>query len=402
MRVLHVLPTIDPVQGGPVSVILGLAPAQVAAGLEVTVLATHRAGEDVAVAGRLRDGGVRVELVGPATGPLRRHPALKSAVRAAVAKADVVHVHAVWEEVQHQAARAALRAGVPYLVTPHGMLDPWSLSQSRLKKALYYAWRLRATLRRARALHFTTETEADLVAPLRLGTPPLVETLGVDLAEFEQLPPPGEFRSRYDLADRPLLLFLGRIHPKKGLDLLIPAFADAKLDDVLLVIAGPDGDGYRAKVEAEVAARGLMGRVLFTGMLRGRDRVSALADADLFVLPSYQENFGIAVVEALAAGTPVLISDQVNLWRDVAEAEVGGVVRADARQLAVELRRWMTNSALRTAAAGRARPLVWRRYDWRQIAARWVRHYAEVIGPGAAESIDRAPHSAGSAGDAGA
>jgi glycosyltransferase involved in cell wall biosynthesis len=381
MRILHVVPTIDPAQGGPISVLAGLAPAQVAAGMTVSVVATHTAGENVVLAERLRGAGVKVELVGPATGPLRRHPSLKPVVCAAVRAADVVHVHALWEEIQHQAARAAQRAGVPYLVTPHGMLDPWSLAQSRWKKKLYLAWRLRSNLRRARALHFTTKTEADLVAPLRLGPPSVVETLGVDFKEFEELPRPGAFRERYPaVGDKPVVLFLGRLHPKKGLDLLIPAFADAKLDDAVLVVAGPDADGYRAKLEAEVLARGLGSRVVFTGMLHGRDRVEALADADLFVLPSYQENFGIAVVEALAAGTPVLISDQVNIWQEIVEASVGGVIRTDGQMLAAEMRRWMGDEGLRRGAAERARPFVWGRYDWREIARRWKSHYAGLAG----------------------
>jgi glycosyltransferase involved in cell wall biosynthesis len=376
MRILHVAPTIDPVQGGPVSVLAGLAPAQVQAGLDVSLLATWRQGESVALADRLKATGVNVTLIGPATGPLRRHPLLASDVADAVARADVVHVHALWEEVQHQAARAAWRAGVPYVLTPHGMLDPWSLSQSRWKKKLYLAWRLRRNLSEAAALHFTTQTEADLVTPLRLGPPSLIETLGLDLAEFEVLPPKGTFRSRHPaVGNRPILLFLGRLHHKKGLELLIPAFADAALGDAMLVIAGPDSDGYRERLEAQIAARRLTDRVLFTGMLHGVDRIAAFVDADLFVLPSYQENFGIAVVEALAAGTPVVVSDQVNIWQDVAGASVGSVVKTDAHALATELRRWMADDGLRKAAADRARPFVWHRYDWRQIAARWINHY---------------------------
>jgi glycosyltransferase involved in cell wall biosynthesis len=391
MRILHVVPTIDPAQGGPISVLAGLAPAQVAAGLDVSVVATTRAGENLVLSDRLKDAGVKVNLVGPATGALRRHPQLKTVVCSAVDAADVVHVHAVWEEIQHQAARAARSAGVPYLVTPHGMLDPWSLSQSRWKKKLYLAWRGRSNLAAARALHFTTKTEADLVAPLRLGPPAIVETLGVDLKEFEELPERGSFRKDYPaIGNHPVVIFLGRLHPKKGLDLLIPAFADAELNDTVLVVAGPDADGYRAKLEAEVAARGLASRVLFVGMLHGRDRVAALADADLFVLPSYQENFGIAVVEALAAGTPVLISDQVNIWQEIAEASVGGVTRADVRLLTEGLRRWMNDEPLRRGAAGRARPFVWGRYDWREIAGRWKGHYASVASRDTVSRVGRA------------
>jgi len=327
--------------------------------------------------------GVKVTLVGPATGPLRRHPGLGPAVDAAVAAADVVHVHSLWEEVQHRAAVAAYRQATPYLVTPHGMLDPWSLSQSRWKKKLYLAWRLRKNLRRAAALHFTTQTEADVVAPLRLGPAALIETLGLDLSEFETLPPAGTFRSRYPaIGRRRIVLFLGRLHPCKGLELLIPAFDEVAPRDAALVIAGPDSDGYRANLEDQIATRQLTDRVLFTGMLHGAERVAAFADADLFVLPSYHENFGIAVVEALAAGTPVLITNQVNIWQDVAAASVGGVVKTDAQALANELRRWMTDENLRKAAAERARPFVWQRYDWRQIAMRWADHYHRLLQPG--------------------
>jgi glycosyltransferase involved in cell wall biosynthesis len=383
MRILHVAPTIDPVQGGPVSVLAGLAPAQVGAGLDVSLLATWRAGESVELAERLRAAGVKVALVGPATGPLRRHASLSAAVDAAVAGADVVHVHALWEEVQHQAARAARRRGTPYLVTPHGMLDPWSLSQSRWKKKLYLAWRLRRNLVRATALHFATQTEADVVAPLGLRPAALIEALGLDLSEFETLPPAGTFRSRYPaIGPRRIVLFLGRLHQGKGLELLIPAFDEVASGDAMLVIAGPDSAGYRAHLEAQIAARRLTDRALFTGMLHGAERVAAFADADLFVLPSYHENFGIAVVEALAAGTPVLITDKVNIWQDIAAASVGGVVKTDVKALASELRRWMTDGDLRKAAAERARPFVWQRYDWRQIATRWVDHYHRLLQPG--------------------
>jgi glycosyltransferase involved in cell wall biosynthesis len=383
MRILHVASTIDPAQGGPVSVLAGLAPAQVGAGLDVSLLAPWGLGESVALAAKLRAAGVNVTLVGPAAGPLRRHPELAARVDAAVAGADVVHVHALWEEVQHRAAVTAYRQATPYIVTPHGMLDPWSLAQSRWKKKLYLAWRLRKNVRRAAAMHFTTRTEADLVAPLRLGPPALIETLGLDLSEFETLPPEGAFRSRYPaIGRRRIVLFLGRLHHKKGLELLIPAFGEAALSDAVLVIAGPDSDGYRAKLEAQVAERRLRDGVLFTGMLHGAERVAAFADADLFVLPSYQENFGIAVVEALAAATPVLISDQVNIWQDIVAASVGGVVKTDATLLASELRRWMTDDSLRAGAAERARPFVWQRYDWRQIARRWVNHYHSLLQPG--------------------
>ena len=140
---------------------------------------------------------------------------------------------------------------------------------------------------------------------------------------------------------------------RRGLDLLVPAFARLAQKDTMLVIAGPDNDGYGDKVRQMVAENKLEDRVIFAGMLYGADRVAALADADLFCLPSYQENFGIAVVEALAAGTPAIISDQVNLFADVLEAEVGGAVPCKVEPLVAELDRWLGDGELKILRGGR-------------------------------------------------
>ena len=384
MRVLHVIPSLDRESGGPTKALEGLAAAQVTCGLEVSVLSAFRGGPADTIADTLAAQGVAVQLIGPTRGRLQRHRTMRSIVESAVAQSDVVHIHAMWEEIQHQAARAARRRKIPYLIRPCGMLDPWSLGQSRRVKQILLAWRVRRNLERAAGLHFTTATERDLVAPMRLRPPAIVEPNGVDLREFDQLPPPGTFRAKHPrLGDRPIVLFLSRLHPKKGLDLLVPAFAkianDPRLGGATLVIAGPDSDGYRARVEAMVAGRGIADRVLFTGMVGGVDRVALLAEAALFVLPSYQENFGNVVIESLAAGTPVVVSDQVNLQGEVKAAGVGGVVPTDAAALAEEMLRWMGETSLRETAAAKARPFVREHYDWLKIAERWKHRYSKII-----------------------
>jgi glycosyltransferase involved in cell wall biosynthesis len=379
MKVLHVLSSIDPRSGGPVEALRGLACAQAAAGLTVEVVATWTRGANVDLAEQLRQRGVRVDLIGPCWRPLGWHPRLSTIVSEAVGRANIVHIHGLWEEIQHRAARSAWRAGKPYLIRPCGMLDPWSLAQGRLKKALYLRLRLRTDLDRAAALHFTSQPECDLARPLGLRAPAVIEPNGVTLDEYVELPSRGTFRVRHGLdPGRPVVLFLSRLHAKKGLDLLLPAFAQARPRDALLVLAGPDADGYRASLETEVKRLGLSERVLFTGMLQGAEKRAAFVDADLFVLPSYQENFGIAVVEALAAGTPVLISDQVNIHDDVRRAGVGGVVPTAIDPLAAELTRWLTDPDLHAAAAARARPFVRERYDWDRIARRWLDHYQHL------------------------
>lgn len=377
MRVLHVISGIDPRLGGPPRALAGLVGGQLQAGLQVGVLATWTEdGQDRSLVDGMAQQGAQLHLVGPAVGRLKKHPQLGMITDRAVAAADVVHIHTLWEEIQHRAAAAARRHRKPYIIRPCGMLDPWSLRQSWLVKKLYMLWRLQGDLNAAAALHFTTTTECDLTRPLHLRAPTIVEPNGVSLDEFQNLPEPGGFRRRHpEIGDRPLIVFLSRLHHKKGLDLLIPAFARCGVADAVLALVGPAVEGYLPQVQAMAREHGVRDRVVFTGMLNGMDRVEALVDADLYCLPSYQENFGIAVVEALAAGTPVVISDQVNIHHEVAAAGVGGVTPTRVEPLAEQLRQWLTDKPRRDAAAARCRSFVWDHYDWNAIAQRWAGHY---------------------------
>jgi len=361
-------------------VLTGLSKALTAQGLDVTVAATWQETTGFPVADDLRANGVKVRHIGQATGKLSRHPQLAAITDELVGGADIVHIHALWEEIQHCAARSAQRRGIPYVITPHGMLDPWNMSRGWLTKRLYLALRLRRNLNRAAALHFATDLERQAVGRLGLTAPCLVEPFGLDLREFAALPPTGTFRGHYPLlAGRPLIVFLGRIHAGKGLELLIPAMAHVLPAQSALVVVGPDGDGYRAVAEAMVKRHRLQDRVVFTGMLHGPDRIAALADADLAAQPSYHENFGISVAEALAAGTPVVVSDQVYLHTLITRAGVGGVVRTSVPELAAELSRWLGNSSLRQAAAKAARAFAFEHFDWNRIARHWMVHYRDIV-----------------------
>jgi glycosyltransferase involved in cell wall biosynthesis len=282
--------------------------------------------------------------------------------------------------MQHEAARACRAAGVPYVFRMCGMLDPWCLEQSKWRKKIYLAWRLRDDLNGARVIHYTTEAERRLAEPVGLTAETIVEPNGIDLDEFERMPEPGWLREKYaQIGNRPIVLFLSRVHVKKGLDLLIAAFAKAETCDAVLVIAGHDDRGYLATAKQMVADHGLEDRVVFTGLLKGEERLAALADAELFALPSYQENFGVAVVEALAAGVPVVISDQVNIHDEITAAEVGAVVPTAVKPLAAALTEWMADPVRRLAAGERARSLVRRRFDWSEIANRWCEHYETLV-----------------------
>jgi len=380
MQVLHVMSGLDPASGGPAQALVGLATAQQRSEGDVHVIASTRASLDRTYIDRLEAAGVTVHTLGPCTGSLCRHPKLASFVHDAIRCAAVVHIHGVWEQIQHDAATACRRLCKPHIIRPCGMLDPWSLSQKWLKKRIYMLWRLRRNLNGATLLHFTSATEQQLTRPLKLKAPGIVEANGVSLDEFAQLPTRGAFRSCYpQLADRPMILFMSRLHGKKGLDLLIPAFARMTNRDAMLVLAGPDDRGYKAEVEAMIAEYNIGERVIVPGMLKGEQKIAALADADLFALPSYQENFGIAVVEALAAGTPVIISDQVNIHAEISRAGVGGVVPTQIEPLTHSLDHWLADSALRESAARNASHFVKHNYDWDEIASRWACRYKSLI-----------------------
>jgi len=385
--VLHVIQSLDPATGGPAAVARQLAAAQAGRGLAVTVLAADAA----AHAG---PGPVRFAAVPP----VGRRAAVvgRGAVRAllpAVAPYDVVHLHGVWDPLVFAAARAARAAGRPYLVAPHGMLDPWSLAQKRWKKRLALALGWRAMLDRAAAVHWLNADERDLAAGLRLAAPGVVIPNGIDPAEFADPPPAALFRRRLPaLGDRPYVLFLSRLHYKKGLDYLADAFARvAASAGADLVVAGPDG-GARADLERRVAAAGLTARVHLPGPVYGPEKAAALAGAVCFCLPSRQEGFSMAILEALACGTPVVVSDQCH-FPEVAEAGAGEVVPLDAAAVAAALARVLGDAGVRDRMGRAGKALVAGRFTWDRVADRCDAAYANLTP--AAEARRAHAHPAG-------
>ena len=381
LRVLHVISSLDPLAGGPTASLIGMAIAQAQSGLEVSILSTFAAKAPVEVIEELRRAGIKGEMIGPTTGRLMKHPELARRTDSAVAQADIVHIHAMWEEVQHQAARASQRRGVPYLIQPHGMLTRWSLAQSKWVKRVMLAFRVSRNLRRAAAIHYTTAMEhsQSLSFPGRT----LIEPNGIDTGEFANLPARGTFRSQYPQTQgKPLIVFLGRIHPGKGLRHLVPALARCRCKKAMLAIVGPNSENKKKVIEGLIVLHGLQDRVIFTGMICGAEKVAALTDADLFCLPSDHENFGMAIVEALASGTPVIVSKHVAIWKEIVDAGVGAAVDQDAQTLGGEISRWLEDDQLRDSARSKARAFVWEHYDWSTIGGRWKSNYQALLNAG--------------------
>lgn len=387
MRVLHVVPSLDPLAGGTVAAVDGLARAQAAAGLEVEVFATFSEPAAASVAPVLKAAGVKVTAVGPTAGALRRHPDMAALLRPLVKQADVVHLHGLWEEPQWLASTLARKTSTPVMLSPHGMLDAWPLRQKWLKKRLYRLWRLDPMLKRASAFHLTTDEEASSVARFGFDATRVVVPLGLDLSEFQPPPDAGRFRSRNPgLGDDPLVLFLSRLHHKKGVELLIPAFAElvsagGRLQNTRhrLVVAGPPASpAYFASLAAQAEATGVADRIHFVGNQEGVERIEAMVDADVFVLPSHQENFGIVVVEAAAAGLPLVVSEHVNLASFVSRENLGAVVSLNVEVLAAALADVLL-SPDRKAIGDRARACAAAEFDWAAIGPKWEGVYAAML-----------------------
>ena len=353
----------NPALGGLSAALLSITPALAALGHASEIVCLDAPHEPF-----LAGIPVPVHALGPARLGYAYSPRLLPWLQSGVARFDAVIVHGLWQYhglAVHQAL--ARRKAPPYFVFSHGMLDPWFKRQYPLKHAkkwIYWWLAERRILRGAAAVLFTCEDErrlaresfagssyAERVVTFGTAAPP-EDIAGQRTAFFHRMP---------ELRDTPYWLFLGRIHPKKGADLLIEAYARLTADGgewPRLIMAGPCADAaYLGQLQARAQALCPAGAVEWPGMLHGAVKWGALRAAEAFVLPSHQENFGIAVAEALACGTPVLISDQVNIWRDVT-GDGAGLAGPDTADGTFDLlTRWSALDAgarIRMRAAARA------------------------------------------------
>ncbi len=340
MKILQVIGSTDPRSGGPIECALRSGEEWVREGHHVEIVSLEAPSDIVG-----RDFPFPVIAAGRGIGRYGFNPRLTRWVRREAGRFDVVLLHGLWN-YSSIGAWLGLREGqTPYYIFAHGMMDPWFREEYPLKhlaKSLYWWIAEGRVLRDARAVLFTSVEEqrrAQGAFPghsfqgkvVLLGTAdPAGDAVPNKTAFFEACPA---------LNGRRYLLFMGRIHVKKGCDLLLEAFARRLAElppDVDLVIAGPDQIGWVAELKTLARKLGIAERIHWPGMLTGARKWSALRGAEAFVLPSHQENFGIVVAEAMACGTPVLISDKVNIWREVVAAQAG-LVEPDTLEGTVQL-----------------------------------------------------------------
>jgi glycosyltransferase involved in cell wall biosynthesis len=316
MKILHVIANLAPRYGGPAKACWEMARAVAQLGHEVSIYTTNQDGPgELAVPTDRpvwRDGvEIRYFPIQPPRFWGTSLP-LAFALRQKIPAVDLVHIHSLYLFHDLVAGHYCRKYAVPYVMRPQGTLDPFIYRRHRGRKRLMEGLFEHRNIRQAAALHFTTAEEQELAAPFTFQTPRLVVPLGIDFDEFAVMPDPGQFRSHHpEIGDKPIILFFGRVNFKKGLDILAEAFGAVarRREDAHLVIAGPDDEGWGARVRTWLDERGVLARTTFTGMLLGSEKLAVLRDATMFVLPSYSENFGLAVIEAMAAGLPVIISD---------------------------------------------------------------------------------------------
>jgi glycosyltransferase involved in cell wall biosynthesis len=387
-----VVASINANTGGPALSVAGLATALVRNGLQARI-ATH----DYPEHGRQVDApGVQVVSV-PVGTIARRVRGFSSALEGAIAAAaadgvDIIHSHGLWMAPNIYARRAAVRLGLPLVISPRGMLDAWSLERGSLRKGLASRAYERRNLQTARIFHATSDMEADAIRNHGLAQPVAVVPNGVEVPNEKGQVARGPLESRFpELRGRRWLLFMGRLHAKKGLDLLLDAWGrlHRNVRDWHMVICGPDLDGLRSELERRIAGDALAASITLTGMLEGAEKESALANADLFVLPTRSENFGNAVAEALAHGTPVVTTTAAP-WSDLVTHRCGWWVPPEAAAIEAALRAAMDLPRDHLAAMGaRGRQIMVERYGWDAIATQMARVYAWIAHGGPAPDCVR-------------
>ncbi|HLY43605.1 MAG TPA: glycosyltransferase [Terracidiphilus sp.] len=374
MRLLHVISSTDPESGGPIEAVRRISEVLLSDGHAIQAVSLESREEAAQ-----RSLPFSVTGVGGGVGRYRYNPSLTRWLDRHAREFDVIVLHGLWNYSSLGSWRALRNQSTPYFIFAHGMMDPWFRDAYPLKHALKQAfWRLGEgrVLRDAKAVLFTCEEEKlrargvfqgfnyrERIA--RLGTHEPDGDPAVQTAAFYAAMPA--------LMGRRFMLFIGRIHPKKGCDLLVEAFAGEAAHlpaDLDLVVAGPDQTGWVKELQKMAQRLDIADRVHWPGMVKGDEKWGAFRSADALVLPSHQENFGFVVAEAMACGRPVLISDKVNIWREVESAKAGLVAPDTVEGTRDLIRRFTALSAGERAGIGQNARNGFLRYFQAETSAR--------------------------------
>ena len=407
MKILCVIPAYWPTfhHGGPIFSVHFLNKALVKKGIDVSIYTTNVGLVDkVPTNQEINIDGVKVHYFGftklfefMGTVGWQFSLQMSKALKNNMKDFDLVYIVNIWSYPAAIAAYYTRCYGKPYILVPSGMLYPNTLSKKIWKKWPYYHLVVKKNLEGASAIHYTTEDEAEKTHPfLNLRNQKIIVPNGIDLSEFCDSFDKERLKVRYPhLKDKKIILFLGRIHWIKGLDILVKAYAmlAKEKDDVHLLIVGNDDGGYSKKVKKWLREYRINfvdygsgdgdyvneAKVTFTGMLTGKEKIEAYAGSDIFVLPSYSENFGMTVVEAMACRLAVVVSNKVGIYKEVKQNKAGIAIDMNAQNLYQGIKLILENPNLREEIAINGRKLVEEYYDIDKVADKMIAAYQEIL-----------------------
>ena len=392
MKVLHIIPSVASVRGGPSQAVIEIVSALRSQGIDAEIATTNDNGKnllDVPLY-KLTD-----QLAEYGNIPIRFFPRFSPNLNAVrefafsgalttwlwrhIAEYDLVHVHAIFSYASTIAMAIAWIRKVPYINMPHGLLGEWPLQQSKLRKQIYLNVIERSNLLHCQSLHFTALQEQEEFNQLGLNIPSFILPHGV---QVPILIPDAQSQLRISLQITdccPLILFMSRIHPKKGLEYLISALGKLKEYNFALVIAGSGESDYIQQLQDLLVTQGISDRTHLVGFVKGETKNLYLQGADLFTLTSYSENFGIAAIESLAAGTPVLITDGVAIAPMVQAQNIGYVTKLEINAIVTTLENFFQNFDKNPISRQRSQQIIAENYSWQSISAQLATIYQTIV-----------------------
>jgi glycosyltransferase involved in cell wall biosynthesis len=388
IKILHISPTYFPAfrHGGPILSVHALNKWLVKKGAEVTVFATDINGKgmiDVPLNQEVNVDGVKVWYFPASWRRWEYSCGLHKALKDRAKDFDLIHITSVFLSASALGAYYAKKYGKPYVISPRGSLmnEPLQMRKSLIKK-IYLELIEKRNLSGASAIHFTAEKEKEEYLDTGLDYKSFfVVPNALDPAELDKYKETS-FRKKFGISkDKKIILSLGRINWKKGFDTLIPAFAEILKEDprCFLVIAGESDQGYKKEVEKLIRKCGVGEKVLFAGMLLREDKAGAFKESDVFVLPTYSENFGMSVVEAMHCGLPTVVSEGLGIGLDIAQNEAGIVVKKETGEFADAILSLLKNKQLSSKIGKNGRKFVKDKFSPDILAEEFIRQYEKLI-----------------------
>ncbi|MBD2187078.1 glycosyltransferase [Pseudanabaena mucicola] len=387
MKILHVIPSIAPVRGGPSIAVIAMVKSLRIVGIDAEIATTNDNGNtllDIPLNDLHDYQSVPVRFFARFSPNL--HAMREFAFSASfttwlwqhIRDYDLIHVHAIFSYPSTIAMAIARSQNVPYIIRPLGQLCEWSLQQSKRKKEVYLTLIEKANLKGATALHLTSKQEQKELESLNWNLPNFILPHGLVLPT----PIPAARQQLHQilniLLEIPIILFLSRLHPKKGIDYLIPALAKLQKQNFAFVLAGNGDSEYEAELDRLIKENNLSDRTYKLGFVSGEKKNICLQGADLYVLTSHSENFGVAVLEALASGTPAIVTKGVALSELIKEQNLGWVVDLEINAIAEAIQQFLDNQKVGKIIGDRATQYVQENYTWEKIAAQMALIYSKI------------------------